>query len=222
MKRTAPSPNKPAIFPMPLAVQNLFRRIAFERFQAGEPPTAVIRELGVHRPTVYHWFKNYRERGLEGQLDQRTLRVRRHPPPSSRPLPLSLDDHNALRRKAFESFAWGWPCRRVSAQLGITPARAASLKRQFVKRGLDDWKDHRRTIPDAQRIAVPDLPISKLPIATRKTLRRLAYRRLDAGGTWKNLMDELCLPPWTARRWAADHRGARADPWDLSTSRRPS
>ena len=207
---------------MPLAVQNLFRRIAFERFQAGEPPTAVIRELGVHRPTVYHWFKNYRERGLEGQLDQRTLRVRRHPPPSSRPLPLSLDDHNALRRKAFESFAWGWPCRRVSAQLGISPARAASLKRQFVKRGLDDWKDHRRTIPDAQWVAVPDLPISKLPIATRKTLRRLAYRLLDAGGTWKNLMDELCLPPWTARQWAADHRGARADPWDLSTSRRPS
>lgn len=112
----------------------------------------------------------------------------------------------ALRKKAFEKFAFGFRPSSVAGMLGIPVLRARSWKAQFKKRGLDGYRDLRfRGRPDPSSVH-HSLPVGSLPTAVRNLLRKFAFRMLDAGAKRKTIVAEFNLSEGTADRWIKAYR----------------
>lgn len=117
----------------------------------------------------------------------------------------------ALRKKAFEKFAFGFRPSSVAGMLGIPVFRAKAWKAQFKERGPDGYRDLRfRGKPEAKP-GPETLAVAKLPTLVQNVLRRLAFRMLASGARRKDIMTDFRLAPATASRWISDYRKRGVD-----------
>ncbi len=131
----------------------------------------------------------------------------RHPPaPQSKTRRLE-----ALRKKAFEKFAFGFRPSSVSGMLGIPVFRAKAWKAQFKERGPDGYRDLRFRGKPETKPGQETLAVAKLPTLVQNVLRRLAFQMLASGARRKDIMADFRLAPATASRWISDYRKRGVD-----------
>jgi transposase len=101
-----------------------FKQAAVSRLDAGEPVSAVARDLGVARRVVYRWREAYRAEGSAGLSRKRGRKVGwRKPPPGERP-------------PGVQDGAPGEP-RDAAAKLARAEARIAELERLIGRQQAD-------------------------------------------------------------------------------------